>query len=965
MFKAVNPQANFAELEEETLAFWQKEAIFQKSLEQNKNGVPYIFYDGPPTANARPALHHALPSSFKDAACRYQSMQGKRVTLQPGWDTHGLPVEVQVEKALGLNGKKEILNLVPGDEAASIAKFNEICRTSVWEFKQDWDKFIVRVGRWMDMEHPYSTYDTSYIEGVWSALKQIWDKELVFKDYKVLPYCPRCGTGLSAAEVALEYQDVKDVSVYVSFPLLDNPKRSFIAWTTTPWTLPGHVALALGPDIVYVVVQQDDHEYILAKERLAVLKGEYVIIEEHLGKDLLGLEYEPLFPGIMNDKPGKHFITVSADFVTTTDGSGIVHTACMYGEDDFNLGQKEGLTMFHTVNLQGNFTDDVPEFAGMYIRDALVPILKSLTEKRKLYAKQTITHSYPHCWRCKTPLVYYAKDSWYIGMSKLRKELQKSNETVEWIPDNVKEGRFGDFIKEARDWAISRERFWGTPMPIWTSKSGKRICVGSLAEVKELAKNPELVTEDFDPHRPYIDQIVLVKDGEEYVREPYVLDVWFDSGSMPFASGLAGNGDYPADFIAEAVDQTRGWFYSLMAVGTIIKGASPYKRVMCMGHLVDEHGKKMSKSIGNIIVPADAFAVCGADAVRWFIFTVNSPGETKAFGFKELQTSFRKALLPLWNMFNYFLTYANLSDFEAPQDAYKALDALKSSKSLSDLDLWALSRQQAVLEDMTVHYEASDFMRAGRAFEDHITDLSTWYLRRSRKREDTAFFTVLYTLLMENAKVMAPMAPFMSENMYQILRNPNDAHSIHLTKFSATTGWRNLPLEAGMTQVRQVVELGLAVRAQEKMKVRQPLPKVAIQGGLQTVSRDLLDSLAEELNVEEVLVVETVDAVYVTKTDFGLTVGLDINLTEELQQRGEARELLRQLQNLRKQSGLQPGQEVTLISGPSFKAWFEQCINAYPSLLSDGFFKITDETWTELGKEEITVNNQVIPVSFQ
>jgi len=964
MFKSVPTSPNFAELEEETLKFWQENTVFEKTLEQNKDSERFVFYDGPPTANARPALHHALPSSFKDVACRYQVMRGKYVTRQPVWDTHGLPVEVQVEKALGLSGKKEILNLVPGNEAASIAKFNEACRTSVWEFKQDWDKFIVRVGRWMDMENSFSTYDTSYIEGVWSVLKQIHEKDLVFKDYKILPYCPRCGTGLSAAEVAMEYQDVKDVSVYVTFPMKDNPKRSFIAWTTTPWTLPGHVALALGPNIEYVVVCQEDKEYVLAKERLSILKGDYVIVEEHLGKDLLGIAYEPLFPGIMDNQLGKHFITVSADFVTTTDGSGIVHSACMYGEDDFVMGQREGLTMFHTVNLQGNFNEAVPEFAGMYIRDALVPILKSLTEKDRLYAKQTITHSYPHCWRCKTPLVYYAKDSWYIGMSRLRKELQESNSHVNWIPEHIREGRFGDFIKEARDWAISRERFWGTPLPIWVSASGKRICIGSLDELRTLAKDPAQVPANFDPHRPFIDDIILVKSGEEYLREPYVLDVWFDSGALPFASGRVAMGEFPADYIAEAIDQTRGWFYSLMAISTILKGVSPYKNVICMGHLVDENGKKMSKSIGNIIVPSDAFAVCGADAVRWFIFTVNSPGETKAFGFKELQTSFRKSLLPLWNMFNYFVTYANLANFKAPSLPEDELRAFQKDGKLTSLDTWVLSRQEAVLTKVTEHYDQFDFLRAGRALEDYIQDLSTWYLRRSRKREGQAFFTVFHSLLSNLSLMMAPMAPFMTEYIYQTLRSETAPLSIHLVAWPSLTGWYNEQKEVTMTGVREAVELGLAVRAQEKLKVRQPLATVFIEGLATELPVDLAESLAEELNVESVKQTTVVEAVYPQKTEGSLTVGFDTVITDDLLLKGEAREFLRNLQSLRKQANLQPGQVVTLIIGPTHKQTVLAWCEVYPALLRDGFFSFTDESWAHEGTEEITVNGTVIPVSF-
>ena len=936
MFTPLDPQPNFANLEEETLKRWREKNVFQESLTQTKEGKPFVFYDGPPTANARPALHHTLPSAFKDAICRYQAMAGRYVQRQPGWDTHGLPVEVQVEKALGLSGKQQILNIVPGDERASIAKFNEVCRTSVWEFKQDWDVFIERTGRWMDMEHPYITYDASYIEGVWSVLKQIWDKNLVFKDYKVVAHCPRCDTGLSAAEVAMEYQDVKDVSVYVTFPLTANPKRSFIAWTTTPWTLPGNVALALGKDIVYAVVSQDDHEYILAKDRLEVLTGDYTILEEKRGSELVDLEYAPLFPGVMDGADGRRFITVLADFVTTTDGSGIVHTACMYGEDDFVLGKQAGLTMKHSVNTYGHFLPHVTEFAGLYIKDALVPILKSLTEKGRLYKKQTITHSYPHCWRCKTPLIYFAKDSWYIGMSRLRSDLVAANQKVHWVPEHVRDGRFGDFIAEARDWAISRERFWGTPLPIWKNAAGDFYCVGSVDELRTLAKSP--LPADFDPHRPYIDDVVLVIDGQEYHREPYVLDVWFDSGAMPFASGRVAAGDFPADFIAEAVDQTRGWFNSLMAIGVILRGESPYKNVICMGHLVDEHGKKMSKSIGNVIVPADAFAVCGVDAVRWFIFAVNSPGENKPFGFKELQTSFRKALLPLWNVANYFITYANL-------EAY-AGDAGEKS----ELDRWILSRLEVTRQVVTAHFEAYDLMRATRALEDFVQELSTWYLRRSRKRTDVGFFATMEQVLTTTCRLIAPIAPFIAEEIYQAIV-PN-ATSVHLA------GWpeahpENLDqaIEADMASARRIVELGLAARAEAKIKVRQPLR--GIRTSAESLSAQLSTMILEELNISEIQ--------YAAEEE----MWLDPTITPELQELGEARDLLRLLQNLRKETGLNPGQVVALRFGADHADYLRPMFEKFPVLLESGFFTIDNQTWETMGETELDLNGRTLAVSFE
>lgn len=952
MFKPLDQQPHFASLEEETLKFWKEQGIFDKRQAQNANGDPFVFYDGPPTANAKPALHHTLPSAFKDATVRFQAMRGKKVTLQPGWDTHGLPVEVQVEKALGLSGKQQILNLVPGDEAASIQKFNEACKTSVWEFKQDWDAFIERTGRWMDMEHPYITYDSSYIEGVWATLKQIWDKNLVFKDYKVIPHCPRCDTGLSAAEVAQEYQDVKDVSVYVTFPLVDQPNRSFIAWTTTPWTLPGHVALALGPDVTYVVVRHGEREYILAKERLEILTDEYVILEEKQGSELAGLRYSPLFPGVMDGSEGEKFVSILADFVTTTDGSGIVHTACMYGEDDFNLGKEKGLAMKHTVDTTGVFLPHVTEFAGMYVRDALVPILKSLTEKQRLYKKQTITHSYPHCWRCKTPLIYYAKDSWYIRMSSQRTELTASNSKVNWIPEHIRDGRFGDFVKEARDWAISRERFWGTPLPIWVATSGEVLCVGSLAELRSLSKTE--LPDDFDPHRPFIDDVVLVKDGVEYVREPYVMDVWFDSGAMPFASGRAAAGEYPAQFIAEAIDQTRGWFYSLQAIGTIIKGESPYQNVICMGHLVDEQGKKMSKSVGNIIAPADAFEVCGVDAVRWFIFSVNSPGENKPFGFKDLQSSSRKALLPFWNVASYLITYANLAN-------YKPAVVTELRESLTVLDRWILSRLDGTTTTVTGYFETYDFMRASRELENFVQDLSTWYLRRSRKRDDREFFATLHHVVHQVCLLMAPIAPFMAEEIYQALRGDADAASVHLLSWPEPISMRDEVLETEMSSLRQAVELLLSIRSSEKLKVRQPLAAATVSGA--TFSEELYEILADEVNVLSVYHGSGPES-WPTKTDFGVTVSLNPEVTEELQEAGDARDFLRQIQNLRKQKNLQPGEMVLFRADADARARIEPLFTKYPFITEDAFLTINEESWVGGGTDELTVQGETVLVSL-
>jgi isoleucyl-tRNA synthetase len=965
-----------AKREEMVLRFWQKNSVFQKSQDQRQGAEAYVIYDGPPTANALPPLHTITPMSFKDATGRFQAMHGKYVRRQLGWDTHGLPVEVQVEKAKGLGGKKDILALVLGDESASIAAFNEACRTSVWEYKQAWDQFVPRTGYWADTENPYITYDTNYVEGVWSVFKRVWEKQtprgdsLVYKDYKVLPYCPRCGTGLSAAELALEYQDDKDVAVYVIFPWVTRPERSFVAWTTTPWTLPGNVALALGAEITYAVIKTigktgQMQELILAKDRLGILTEDYVVIEEILGKDLLGIQYQPLFEDCIDRSLGGNaFITVAADFVTDTDGSGVVHTACMYGDDDFQLAKKADLCMQHTVDLNGVFMEHVPDFAGMYVHDALGPILTSLQEKNRLLKKESITHSYPHCWRCKTKLLYYAKESWYIAMSQLREQLVAANTAVEWIPEHIQTGRFGGFIAEARDWAVSRERYWGTPMPVWTSTEGKHLCVGSIAELRELAENPELIPENFDPHRPFVDQIVLVKGGHKYYREPYVLDVWFDSGAMPYASGREAQSEFPADFIAEAIDQTRGWMYTLMALGVILHNKAPYKRVICMGHLVDEQGRKMSKSIGNVLVPQEVFDEVGADAVRWFIYTVNSPGESKAISLKELHGAYRRGLALIENMYQFLATYAPLNNFTPPTDF--ALTLQQPDLGLTELDRWVLARTNNDQALVTQYMHAGDMMRAGRTLESLIADCSTWYLRRSRKRTDKAFFTTLHAVLRQITMLAAPLAPFLTEYMWQGLRTGNDPQSVHLADWPGQI-WTSETDDATlaiMEEVRAYVELGLRARAEMKQKIRQPLAVAVLLGeAANQFTADHHEILIDELNVLTVVTDGDTDG-YSSATDSVRTVALDPVITSALEQAGFVRELTRQIQNMRKTSGLQPGQVVHLVIGPDWHAQLAPLFDAYPQITMDCFLKVGETTWEHLGAEEIKVNGQTIPISL-
>ena len=941
-------QPDVAAIEREILNFWRAENVYMRSEAERQGGSPFIIYDGPPTANAKPALHHMIPGSFKDLVGRYQTMRGRYVRRQVGWDTHGLPVEVQVERKLGLAGKKDVLTLVPGNEAASIAAFNAECRDSVWEFKQDWERFIEAEGYWTNVTTPYVTYDSTYVEKVWSTFKRVWDKELVYKGYKVLPYCPRCGTSLSASELALEYQDVRDVSVFVAFELLERPERSLLAWTTTPWTLPGNTALAVNPSLPYVAVRQAGKEYVLAKQRLDALHGDYELLEEFSGEALLGLRYRPPFTDVLTGSGEKHLV-LAASYVTDTDGTGIVHIAPMYGEDDFVLGQEYGLAMQHTVGLDGHFLESVPLVGGIYVRDALGTILTYLTTEGLLYAKAGFTHSYPHCWRCKTALIYYAKDSWFIAMSGLRGRLSASNAAVNWIPEHLGTGRFGGFIAEARDWAVSRERFWGTPLPVWKGETGEYLCIGSFDELKELAEDPSLIGSAFDPHRPLVDGIILIKDGVRYVREPLVMDVWFDSGSMPYASGREAAGEFPADYVAEAVDQTRGWFYTLMALGTILKEESPYRTVVCMGHLVDENGKKMSKSLGNGFDPFQLIEEVGADSLRWFFYTVNSPGETKSFNVSEVRTGYRRTLLLAYNLVKYWQTYAS------------AATAGGETKMLDD---WAVAREAESVRDVGAALDAYDFMKAGRLLEAYINDLSTWYLRRSRQREDVSFFASFHERLSVLLKMTAPFMPFMSEYLYREIRNEEDPISVHLCDWPVAIE-ADEELLTTMRALRRIAELGQSVRSEAKLKVRQPLATAWV-AGLNAMTPAAADLIAEELNVLEVVSVGSLPEGMPHRIDGTFEVALDPRLNDSLLQAGQARDLIRQLQSLRKDAGMQPGEAVTLLAGPFARALLEPLFENYPETLTDASIRVDPATtWSVPGESPLLLNGETVYVTLR
>ena len=922
-FKEVDSRVSFPKLEEEILKFWEEAKIFAKSVEKNTGGDRYVFFEGPPTANAKPGLHHALARYFKDLFPRYKTMRGFVVERKAGWDTHGLPVEIAVEKALGLKSKSDI-------EKYGVAAFNQKAKESVWEYKDLWEKFTNRIGFWVDMENPYITYDPAYIESVWWILKQIWDKDLMYLGHRVSPWCPRCGTVLSSHELAQGYQEDKDTSVFVKFKIKNSdshPERSdsgvegskpeiprqarndkqgdtyLLAWTTTPWTLPGNVALAVGEKLEYAKVKFDNEILIVASALVEKVFGDTAEIAGKIkGKELLGLEYEPLFPGaIETDK--KAWYVVPADFVTTEDGTGIVHTAVMYGEDDYELGTKLDLPKAHTVDKEGKFLPSVAKWAGQSVvsKEVEQGIVADLQERGLLLKAVEYKHEYPHCWRCDTKLIYYATDSWFIAMSKLREQLAANNAQINWIPDHIKDGRFGEWLKEAKDWAISRARYWGTPLPLWQSEDGDVICIGSYEELKSLAKDSKLVGDDFDPHRPSVDEIVLVKDGKEYRRVPEILDVWFDSGAMPYAQWhypfanterIDKNLAFPADYICEAVDQTRGWFYTLLAISTLLGKGAPYKNVICLGHVLDKHGKKMSKSKGNVVDPWEMIDAHGSDVIRWYFYTLNQPGLPKNFDEDGLKQVVRRFVLTLWNTYSFFVMYANIDGF-VPEDGTKG-------ESKNVLDKWILARRDETAATVTRALEEYEPMPACLALEAFVGDLSNWYVRRSRRRfwnkgegQDAAdkqsAYATLYEVLSDTIKLMAPLMPFVSEAIYQNLKKTDEPESVHLANWPEDTSADGAVLKQ-MEDLRAAVEAGLNLREQAGIKVRQPLAAVSVT--LANLDDDLVEILKDELNVKKVNLAapETL---------------LDTNLTPELVVEGIARELVRSIQIMRKDQGFE------------------------------------------------------------
>src|SRR3989339_2004823 len=1144
--KEENTKSDAALREERVLEFWKENKIFEKSLERTEGKKEFIFYDGPVTANSKPVLHTMVPFSFKDAIPRYKTMRGYHVRRKGGWDTHGLPVELQVEKKLGLNSKKAI-------EEYGIAKFNKECRESVWEYVEFWKNFTNRMGYWADQENAYVTYHNNYIESAWNIVKKINEQKLLYKDYKVVPWCPRCGTALSSHELAQGYEDVKDLSITAKVKIVGQENTYVLAWTTTPWTLPGNVALAVGKDITYVRTKIGNEIFILAKDRLSVIAEPYEILEEIKGADLVGLEYEPLFPYLkeqLKNKKGstnKMFKIYFADFVNTDDGTGVVHTAVMYGQDDFELGTKIGLPKHHLVNYEGKFMKGTGFLGSRFVKEKDdngkptldVDIIKYLADKNLFFKKENYEHAYPHCWRCKTALIYYARDSWYIKMSdpKIKKEMISENKKINWEPSYIKNGRFGEWLREIKDWAISRERYWGTPLPVWVCDDCKKTeVVGSIEEIKEKTKksgnqyfmmrhgeaidnakhlddpkgdpdnhltdkgreeiiiaskelkrakidaifsspflrtketaeivrqelglkkekviiedrlhernepdiklvwkrtgdfiyevektyenkniliishgNPIWVLQkitsglsinnftegqmlntgevkalnfiplphnenyELDLHKPYIDEVSLVcKCGGKLTRTKEVMDVWFDSGCMPFAQDHypfdpipkqawygAGNKKvqeilYPADFICEAIDQTRGWFYTLHAIGILVGRGKSFKNVICLGHLLDAKGKKMSKSLGNIVDPWDAMDKYGVDTLRLWMYCVNQPGESKNFDEKTVVLLHQQVFGLLFNVLTFYELYRD-----------KELEKISQIKSKNILDQWILARLNELIKLSTENIENYKLLEPTRAIRDFIGDLSTWYLRRSRERikeGDKEAKQTLYFVLKTFTKIMAPFAPFTAEDIWLKLKNDpakdgasNNAESVHLEKWPKTQKSifeiftkKEVKILENMEVVRKVVTLGLEARQKAGIKVRQPLASLKLKVESRKLSSEYLDLIKDELNVKEII----------TDNSIANEVELDVKITEELKAECDCRELSRAVQDMRKKLGLTPSDIISLVlktddAGKKLVQKFENDMKK--TVLASGIeFKDNDG-------EEVKIDNLVFRVKI-
>ncbi len=973
MYEKVSPNLNFVEREKKVEKFWNDNGIFQKSIDERKDGEVYTFYDGPPTANGKPHIGHVLTRVIKDMIPRYRTMKGYKVLRKAGWDTHGLPVELEVEKKLGLDGKEQI-------EEYGLEPFIKECKESVWKYKGMWEDFSGTVGFWADMDDPYVTYDNNFIESEWWALKKIWEKGLLYKGHKIVPYCPRCGTPLSSHEVAQGYKDVKERSATAKFIVKGEENTYFLAWTTTPWTLPSNVALCVNPNETYVKIQVGDEKYILAEALVdANIEGEYTVLEKYVGTDLEYKEYEPLFNFVTPDK--KAYYVTCDNYVTLTDGTGIVHIAPAFGEDDANVGRKYDLPFVQLVDGKGEMTKETP-WAGTFCKDVDKEILINLEERGQLFNAPKFEHSYPFCWRCDTPLIYYARDTWFIKMTAVKDDLIKNNNTINWIPKTIGEGRFGAWLENVQDWGISRNRYWGTPLNIWECECGHRHAIGSIEELKSMSDN---CPDDIELHRPFIDAVTIKcpECGKEMHRVSEVIDCWFDSGAMPFAQWHYPfeNQDifeenFPADFISEAVDQTRGWFYSLLAESTLIFNKAPYKNVIVLGHVQDENGQKMSKSKGNAVDPFDALEKHGADAIRWYFYSNSAPWLPNRFHDGAVSEGQRKFMGTLWNTYAFFVLYANIDNFDATKYT------LEYDK-LSVMDKWLLSKLNTLVKTVDDNLANYKITETARALDDFVDELSNWYVRRSRARfwvkdmpqDKINAYMTLYTALVTLCKAAAPMIPFMTEDIYQNLVRSIDKdapESIHLCDFPTyDEKLIDKELEKDMEEVLDIVVLGRACRNNANIKNRQPIGTMYVKAP-EELGEYYVDIIEDELNVkkveftddvasftsysfkpqlktlgrrfgkninavreilanidgnaamaelketgslkitvdgkeealsEEDLLIETAQTEgFESNSDYGITVVLDTNLSEELIEEGFVREIISKIQTMRKDS---------------------------------------------------------------
>jgi len=889
----MSDRPNFPQIEEELLKNWEAEKIFEQTLAKEAPKGRFVFFEGPPTANGRPGIHHVEARAFKDCILRYRTMQGFLVDRKAGWDTHGLPVEIEVEKQLGFSGKKDIENF-------GIEPFNKKCRESVWKYLEDWQKITKRIGFWLDLEKPYVTYHSEYVESLWWIIKQIWDKGLLYQDYKVVPHCPRCVTSLSSHELAQGYKDVDEESVYVKFKISGEENGYFLVWTTTPWTLPSNVALAIGENIPYSQIKLASGEkMILATALLSKVKESFETVWEKNGSELVGTKYEPLYQTLddSSERKDNAYKVYAADFVSVSDGSGIVHIAPAYGEDDSRLGDQNKLPVLFTVDQTGHVSSEKSPGFGKFMKEADVDVKKDLTDRGLLYKAEMYTHTYPFCWRCKSPLLYFAKFSWYIRMSSLRDKLIEGNENIHWEPDYIKEGRFGDWLREIKDWSFSRERYWGTPLPVWICPCGQKNCIGSFEELKARATTP--MAEPFDPHRPFVDDVLIKCDscGESMKRVPEVCDVWFDSGCMPFAQWhypfenkekIDNNEAYPADYISEAIDQTRGWFYTLLAVATLLGKERPYKNVICLGHVLDAKGKKMSKSIGNIVDPVETIDKYGADAVRWYMYSINQPGDSKRFDLKALDEMVKKVFMILWNIMTFYELY---------QGKERELKGSEGKENV--LDRWVLARLNQLVKESTEQLDNYKITETVRGIADFINDLSTWFVRRSRDRfkgadeaDKAAAISTLRECIIGITKLMAPFTPFLSDAIYT--RLIGGKASVHLDEWPVVdTNLLDEKLLDRMARARSVVSKILEARATSGRPVRQPLASATVWLPEGELDVELVEIIKDEVNVKNIVI---------EKGEYN--VELDVNLTPELLREGMSRELIRRINDMRKNNKL-------------------------------------------------------------